>query len=51
MVGYVKESIIFVVGAGAIALIYLGEMTPGVSLLTTLLGFYAGEQVGKRETS
>ena len=51
MVGYVKESIIFVTGAGAIALIYFEQFTAGVSLLTSLLGYYAGEQVGKRETS
>ena len=50
MVGYAKESIIFTVGAGAILLIYFQEFTAGVSLLSGILGFYAGEKVGERQT-
>lgn len=48
---YVKEAIIFTVGAGAIYLIYFQQFTAGVSLLTGILGFYAGEKVGERKTS
>lgn len=51
MPGYIKEVIVFVVGAGAIVLIYQGVTDAGIALLSTLAGFYAGEQVGKRQTT
>lgn len=34
------------VGAGALLLIYKGEVTAGVALLGTMLGFFVGEKNG-----
>lgn len=48
---YVKEVSIVVAGAGAIVLIYQGLTDAGLAILSSIVGFYAGEQVGKRSTS
>lgn len=36
------------VGGGALMLIYKGEITAGVALLGTMLGFFVGEANGKK---
>lgn len=36
------------VGAGALVLIYKGEITAGVGLLGTMVGFFVGEKNGAR---
>jgi len=48
---YIKEIIIGILGAGALILIYQGQKDAGLSIFSSLVGFYAGEQVAKRETS
>ena len=35
-------------GAGALLLIYLGEIPAGVGLLGTMLGFFIGEANGRK---
>lgn len=36
------------VGAGALMLIYKGEITAGVGLLGTMVGFFVGEKNGAK---
>ena len=38
-------------GAGAIVLIWRGYVEYGVIILSTMLGFFVGEQNGKRQTN
>jgi hypothetical protein len=38
----------FFVGAGALLLIYLGQISVGAGLLGTMVGFFVGEQNGKK---
>jgi hypothetical protein len=37
------------VGAGALMLLYTGEITAGVALLATMLGFFVGEKNGAKQ--
>ena len=37
------------VGAGALILIYRGDVTAGVALLGTMLGFFVGEKNGAKQ--
>lgn len=38
------------VGSGALLLIYLGNVTEGATLLGVMVGFFVGENNGKRKT-
>ena len=38
------------VGAGAIILLLKGEYTSGVAILSGMMGFFIGDQNGRRET-
>jgi hypothetical protein len=38
-------------GAGALLLIYQGNVDAGVAILACMLGFFIGEQNGKKKTN
>lgn len=46
---YQREIAGVFVGCGALLLIYLGEITAGVSLLGAMVGFFIGEKNGERK--
>lgn len=49
MKGYLRAMAGGFAGAGALLLIYIGEVPAGVALLATMLGFFIGEANGRRK--